>query len=117
MRSAKLLAPLMLALFLLAVSCSTAALETEFVIRLSGTPGLEWHGGYMVVNAQGQSVSTSVQGRLPAEYRARGVIVSVSFQKQVENGLLRVEVLSGGKVVVSGETTAAYGVVAVATPR
>jgi len=45
----------------------------------------------------------------------KGNIVSVVFQKQTESGTLKVEILCGGKVVNSSDTTAAYGVVSVAT--
>ena len=69
----------------------------------------------MVVTSGGQSTSKSVDGVVPATYSVKGNIVSVVFQKQTESGTLKVEILRGGKVVNSSDTTAAYGVVSVAT--
>ena len=89
--------------------------DSEFQIKVSGTTGLEFSGTYMVVTSGGQSTSKSVDGVVPAAYSVKGNIVSVVFQKQTESGTLKVEILRGGKVVNSSDTTAAYGAVAVAT--
>jgi len=89
--------------------------DAEFQIKVSGTNGLEFSGSYMVLTSGGQSTSKSVEGVVPAAYSVKGDIVSVAFQKQTESGTLKVEILRGGKVVNSSDTTAAYGVVAVAT--
>ncbi len=69
----------------------------------------------MVVSSGGQSVSKSVDGTVPTQYSAEGKMVSVVFQKQTENGTLKVEILRDGKVIKSSDTTAAYGLVSVAT--
>ena len=89
--------------------------ESDFTIKVSGTSGLEFSGSYMVVASGGQSTSKSVDGIVPAQYTVRGEIVSCSFQKQTEFGILRIEILKGSKVVSQSETSAAYGVVSAAT--
>lgn len=91
------------------------ASDTEYTIKVSGTSGLSFSGAYMTVTSDGESVSKSVDGTVPAQYTTTGDIVSVSFQKQVESGTLKVEILKDGKVIKSSDTTAAYGVVMVAT--
>jgi hypothetical protein len=89
--------------------------ESTFVIRVSGTTGLEFSGNYLVYTSNGQSTSKSVDGTVPTEYTVKGTIVSVVFQKQTEEGTLKVEILKDNQVIASSETTAAYGVVSVAT--
>jgi len=97
-------------------SCAGPSLtDTEFEIKVSGTTGLEFSGSYMAVTSGGQSTSKSVDGVVPATYSVKGNIVSAVFQKKAESGTLKVEILKGGKVVNSSDTTAAYGVVSVAT--
>ena len=89
--------------------------DSAFDIKVSGTLGLEFSGSYMVVTVDGQSTSKSVDGTVPAQYSVIGIIVSVVFQKQAEEGTLKVEILKDDQVIASSETTAAYGVVSVAT--
>jgi hypothetical protein len=69
----------------------------------------------MAVQASGSSNSHTVEGTVPKDFTVKANIVSVVFQKQGETGSLRVEILNGGNVVGQSETTAAYGVVQVAT--
>ena len=105
---------LIMVMLLLICGCA-GVVESDFVIKVSGTSGLEFSGSYMVTMAGGESVSKSVDGIVPAQYTVRGTIVSCAFQKQSEAGTLRVEIAKGGKVVSESETSAAYGVVSVAT--
>jgi hypothetical protein len=93
----------------------TLSSDTEFQIKVSGTAGLPFSGSYMVVSSGGQSVSKSVDGTVPTQYSVEGMMVSVAFQKQTEDGTLKVEILRDGQVVKSSDTTAAYGLVSVAT--
>ena len=97
------------------VSCSGLGGDSDFTIRISGTSGLSYSGNYMAVKSDGSSASRSVEGIIPAQYTVRGNIVSAVFQKQTENGLLKVEILRDGNLIKSSETTASYGVVSVAT--
>lgn len=89
--------------------------KAKFVIKLTGTDGLEFSGSYMVVTWDGKSVSKSVDGKVPTEYQVDGAMVSTSFQKKSESGSLKVEILKGDKVAAEGETDAAYGLVTAAT--
>lgn len=85
-----------------------------YTVRVSGNAGMAFHGSTMVV-ALGSSQSQSVEGTVPKTYTLTGAIVSVSFQKKGERGKLEVKIEKGGEVIKSGSTTAAYGVVALAT--
>lgn len=81
----------------------------DFTIRVTGSKGVKFSGSYMVIG-DGKSVSKSVENTVPTEYRVKGQIVSVSFQKQIALGKLGVEILRGGQSVANAETTAEYGV-------
>jgi len=59
----------------------------------------------MVVNAQGKSVSKSVDGNVPQFYYVSGSIVSVSFQKQSEDGVLKVQIIRDDQVVIDSYKT------------
>ena len=89
--------------------------DSTFQIKVSGTAGLKFSGSYMAITSDGKSTSKSVDGVVPAQYSVYGTIISAAFQKQVESGTLKVEILQGGIVVNSSDTTAAYGVVTVVT--
>lgn len=89
--------------------------DEDYTIEVSGTAGLEFSGSYGAVTSDGQSTSKSVDGVVPAEYSVSGTIISCVFQKQVEAGTLKVEILKSGQVVAESDTSADYGVVSVAT--
>ena len=89
---------------------------TISVTRGETSPIIEFSGHYMAITSSGQSSSRSVDGYTPREYTVKGVIVSCTFQKMCENGLLRVEILKGGEVVNSSFTSAHYGIVSVTAP-
>ena len=89
--------------------------DENYTIKVSGTADLEFSGHYMVVNSDLTEGSKSVDGVVPAQYSVSGTIISCVFQKQVESGTLRVEILKSGQVVAESDTSADYGVVSVAT--
>jgi len=90
-------------------------LAEDYIIKVTGSDSCKFSGSYMVVTADGQSQSKSVEGRVPTEYQCRGSIVSTSFQKQGESGMLKVQIMKGGRLVNESETSAAYGVVSAAS--
>ena len=90
-------------------------LTDTYTIKVTGSDKCKFSGSYMIVTAGGQSQSKTVEGRVPAEFECRGSIVSTSFQKQGENGRLKVQIMKGGRLVNESETTAAYGVVSAAS--
>lgn len=92
-----------------------AGVESDFTILVSGTPGTKFIGGYMLMQADGSNTHKSVEGKTPSEYKMRGTMISTSFQKQSTKGELVVTVHRDGKEVSQSDTTAAYGVVSVAT--
>lgn len=96
-------------------STDQAQTKPGFTIKVTGTDGLEFSGNYMIVTSDGKTASKSVEGKIPAEYQVDGAMVSVSFQKKVEKGKLKVEILKGDKVMAESDTDAAYGVVSAST--
>ena len=89
--------------------------NSVFQIKVSGTEGLEFSGSYMVTTADAKVTSKSVDGFVPEQYSVTGTMVSVVFQKQTEAGFLSVEIIKGDEVIANEYTTAAYGVVSIAT--
>ena len=83
--------------------------ESEFTIRIVGTEGLPFAGTYQLNSASGRSASHRVEGTVPTEYTVRASFLSVVFEKTVEAGELRVEILRDGSVIRQSSTTLAYG--------
>lgn len=78
--------------------------------------GIPFHGSYMTMAPGGSSSSQSVEGVTPQSYSTSGVLVSTTFQmKGTYEATLRVEIKVNGSVKKSAQTSAAYGVVSVAT--
>jgi hypothetical protein len=89
--------------------------HNQFEIRVGGHSGIQFSGAYMLVDRSGKSVSKTIDGLTPKVIKVNGSIVSCSFQKMVEHGSLRVEILKNGQMDANSETSAAYGVVTAAT--
>jgi hypothetical protein len=89
--------------------------ESNFKIKIVGSHNIKFAGSYMIVTSDGQSSSHTVDGVVPAEYDMKGWIISCSFQKQSEQGSLSVIVYRNGQLINQSTTTAAYGVVTIAT--
>ncbi len=93
----------------------TVGAESDFVIKVSGTPGAKTTGSVMIVKPDGTSSQKSIEGPLPFEVTARGFMVSASFQKVQDKGELLAVVLKDGKEVNRSDTNAAYGVITLAS--
>jgi hypothetical protein len=85
------------------------------VLRISGTPGVEFSGNY--TTPQGSQNLSGTLGTTPTDHELgdEGVaglnVVTVNVQKQGTSGTLKVEILKNGQVVQSGETNAANNTV------
>ena len=81
----------------------------SLVLRISGTPGVEFRGNYTTPQCA-QSFSGTL-GTTPTDYELGGEgvaglkLVTVNVQKQGMGGTLRAEILENGEVVQSAETT------------
>lgn len=93
----------------------TMAGESQFTIRLSGTPGLKFTGVYATTLGNGSSTSQSVEGILPAEYMVTAKAVSITFSKEAVKGILHADILKDNVVVKSTETSVEYGNVTIVT--
>lgn len=105
---------------------ATVVAAAEYTIRVTGdekfspfpNPNImldrpvTFKGSIAVTAADGTRRSESHDGKVPIDYKVRGLSVSVSLQKSTDTDQqLKVEILRDGKVIQSGETTASYGVV------
>lgn len=87
------------------------AADSTFNSKVGGTPGLAFHGHYVLVTASGTPTSRRVKGTVPAEYSVRGSVVSLALRKQEESGTLQLEIITDVEVVARSHTSAAYGMV------
>jgi hypothetical protein len=92
------------------------AVESDFVIKVSGTKDLKFNGHYSFVAAGSTPVPLNVEGTVPIEYRGKGVMALCLFRKTIIEGSLKVEILKGEKMVAEGESAVPYGVVSLKTP-
>src|SRR5918997_4919048 len=82
----------------------------SLVLRISGTPGVEFSGDY--TTPQGSQNFSGTLGSTPTEYELgdEGIaglnLVTANVQKQGTYGTLKVEILENGQVVQSAQTTA-----------
>ena len=87
------------------------------VLRISGTPGLQFSGNY--TTPQGTQNISGTLGTTPTDYKLGGGsvaglnLVTANVQKQGTYGALKVEIIKDGQVVKSGETHATNNTVSV----
>ena len=98
------------------------ALTSTYTIKVDGTDELNCSGEYMVVTTDFDTENRvafssdpiPVEGQVPKQYRVNdATAVAVMFQKQDEEGTLRVEIWRGGDLIDSAETTEPWGAVLV----
>jgi hypothetical protein len=89
----------------------------SLVLRISGTPGVQFSGNY--TTPKGSQDFSGTLGTTPTDYKLGGAgvgglnLVTANVQKQVTYGTLKVEILRDGQVVQSGETNATNYMVSV----
>src|SRR5215211_1740165 len=89
----------------------------SLVVRISGTPGVEFSGNY--TTPKGMQNFSGTLGTTPTDYNLGGEgiggfnMVTANVQKLGTGGTLKVEILKNGRVVQSAETTAANNSVSV----
>jgi hypothetical protein len=87
----------------------------SLVLRISGTPGIQFSGNY--TTPQGSQNFSGTLGTAPADHELGGEgiaglnVVTANVQKQETTGTLKVEILKNGRVVQSAETNAANNAV------
>jgi hypothetical protein len=89
-----------------------------YTIEVSGTSGLKFAGRYGGITLQGEKVTQSVTGIVPAQYTIQGTsetIIYCSFVKGSEAGTLNVQILKNGQLATQGGTAAPNGSVTLAT--
>jgi hypothetical protein len=87
------------------------------VLRISGTPGVQFSGNY--TTPQGSQDISGTLGAAPTDYKLGGEgiagmsVVTANVQKQGTYGTLKVEISKDGQVVQSAETNATNNAVSV----
>ena len=87
------------------------------VLRISGTPGVQFSGDY--TTPEGSQEISGTLGTTPTDYKLGGegvagmTVVTANVQKQGTYGTLKVEILKDGQIVQSGATTATNNAVSV----
>src|SRR5215208_2879561 len=100
-----------------AVDTPSGGATNSVVLRISGTPGVQFSGNY--TRPQGSQDINGTLGVASTEYKLGGEgvagmsVVSVNVQKQGTYGILKVEILKDGQVVQSAETNATNNAVSV----
>jgi hypothetical protein len=87
------------------------------VLRISGTPGLQFSGNY--TTPEGSRNISGTLGVDPTDYELRGEgvagfnVVTANVYKEETSGTLKVEILKNGQVVQSAATNATNNTVSV----
>ena len=95
----------------------SGGVTNSVVLRISGTPGVQFSGNY--TTPQGSQDISGTLGTAPTDYKLGGEgvagvsVVTVNVQKQGTYGTLKVEILKDGQVVQSAETNATNNAVSV----
>lgn len=97
------------------------ALTSTYTIEVDGTDDLNFSGEYIVVTTDFvenrvafSSDPIHVEGQVPKQYRVTdATAVAVMFQKEDEEGTLRVEIWRGRDLIDSAETSDPWGAVLV----
>lgn len=82
--------------------------ESTFVITVRGTPGVTFHGNYLLETASGQT-KNKLQGIAPAEFKVVGTAVYLTVQNQQRGGEMEVRLDSSGKLMLDRESPRANG--------
>ena len=83
----------------------------SLVLRISGTPGVQFSGNY--TTPQGSQDISGTLGAAPTDYKLGGAdvagmsVLTANVQKQGTYGTLKVETLKNGQVIQSAQTGAA----------
>jgi hypothetical protein len=89
----------------------------SLVLRISGTPGVQFSGNY--TTPKGSQNFSGTLGTTPTDYELGGEgvvgfnVITANVQKQGMGGTLKVEILEDGQVVQSAETNATNTAVSV----
>ena len=95
---------------------SMTGIESNFIIKLTGTDGIKFSGNYSFVGTGDVPKPMVVTGTIPFEYTGKGVTAVCFFRKTSEEGTLKVEILNARKVISESVTEIPYGFVTLKTP-
>jgi hypothetical protein len=107
---------LLAALLLTGCSDGLKGLNSDFTIKVGGTEGLKFKGHFAITETPTNPNLQNVEGKVPAQYKGKGLMALCLFRKTAPAGSLTVEIIKGEKVVTQGETIIPYGVVSLKTP-
>jgi hypothetical protein len=104
------------ALILSGCSDGLLGMGSDFTIKVDGTEGLKFKGHFAITETPANPNLRNVEGKVPAQYKGKGLMALCLFRKTAPAGSLKVEIIKGEKVVTQGETLIPYGVVSLKTP-
>jgi hypothetical protein len=90
---------------------SLKLIESDYQIKVTGTPGVNFKGTYTLPGSSIKPVQ--VNGTVPAEYKVKGITVICIFNKTVAKGTLKLEILKDKKVIDASETSEPFGIVTI----
>jgi hypothetical protein len=109
---------LLMSTALILSGCSDGILDmgSDFTIKVGGTEGLKFKGHFAITETPANPNLQHVEGKVPAQYKGKGLMALCLFRKTAPAGSLTVEIIKGEKVVTQGETIIPYGIVSLKTP-
>ncbi len=105
-----LAAPFFVAAAVLQVTWCQAA---EFDLSLTGTPGVQFSGRYVLKTAGPEPRSERIEGTVPARFRFTGQAIRVEVRKESTPGTLGLELYRDGRLAGQGMATGRDGRVSV----
>ena len=118
MKASMVIFLLLFILSCLLTSSSCSSRDTDYTIKLYGTPGLGYLGHYSWQRGNSTvQTKASVSGMLPNEYEVTGFKLSVYFSISAGSiGILKVEIIKDDAVIASAESTSADKFISLEVP-
>jgi hypothetical protein len=86
-----------------------STVDQVFTIRAAGDSGQAFTGSYVLLKADGNIISSTIEGNAPRDFRVEGIQVDVTISKASATGYLEAQILKGRKVVAEGSVSSAFG--------
>ena len=90
---------------------SLKGVESDYVIKVSGTEQQSFSGHYTIAGTTGIPKPVQASGKAPMEYQGKGFAAACVFRKTTAEGKLKVEILKGKDVVATTETAEPFGII------
>jgi hypothetical protein len=95
---------------------SMKGMESDFVIKITGTDSLKFNGHYSFIETGGVPKPVNVSGTVPTAYKGKAITVACLFRNTSEKGSFKVEITKDGKTISEASSDIPYGIVTLKTP-